>query len=256
MLASSTDHYSHGLPKILPGSNKTNLLTLSPSSLSSPTRLEARQTAKLTAGDEFLWRHLYDRYGTDPFPRGYIDAGRLNRLLGDQIQPVEPLDPTSLDTLLRCLPYPDERRRYREPFRGLPLRAGGEGEQHKRLKEYVAENPEVLGIGELKAGEPEAWLVSGDCVDVQFSEPERLVFVEVKPANAAVREIERGIYQVVKYRAVYEAAFRASGQRVTVHGRLVLGGGLSAELRHAAQILDVIVIENVIPPPTTDGLSR
>ncbi len=55
---------------------------------------------------------LLEHFGTDPFERGNLDAGRLNWLLGREVVPAEtPFDPTSYEALLRVDP-----RRARESF--------------------------------------------------------------------------------------------------------------------------------------------
>lgn len=44
-----------------------------------------------------LWRH----FGSDPFERGNLDAGRLSWLFGREVLPVDaPFDPESYDALL------------------------------------------------------------------------------------------------------------------------------------------------------------
>ena len=80
---------------------------------------------------------------------------------------------------------------------------GGEGKQHKKLKEYVAKNPEKLGLTKVEDVEMEYPLPSGDQVDVALFQKNRTILVEVKAHISPDDDLKRGIYQCVKYRAVY-----------------------------------------------------
>jgi hypothetical protein len=81
---------------------KTSLISNSP-----PVRPIRRvEINEFSAADVYFWRHLWQRYGNQPFPRGYLDIGRLNRLFGQQILPVDAAyNETSRETQLRCVPY-------------------------------------------------------------------------------------------------------------------------------------------------------
>ena len=76
--------------------------------------------------------------------------------------------------------------------------AGGEGENHKRLKEWVAKNPESIGLKNISKYELEYVFLSGDTVDIIF---------QLIDGSDAVVEIETtiplpGCYQAIKYRAL------------------------------------------------------
>ena len=80
---------------------------------------------------------------------------------------------------------------------------GGEGAEHKRLKEVVSVNPQWIGLpNSLSPGKVEVSLYSGDSLDVLFFDSNRRIAVEVKGASAPVREVIRGLFQCVKYEAV------------------------------------------------------
>lgn len=82
----------------------------------------------------------------------------------------------------------------------------GEGAEHKRLKNYVLENPNDLGIRNVVSREPEHLLLSGDLIDVFFVlRNGTMVGVEVKSHISDDSDILRGIFQCVKYKAVLEA---------------------------------------------------
>lgn len=83
---------------------------------------------------------------------------------------------------------------------------GGEGKEHKKLKEYIAKNPEAIGIKNVVFTEMEHDLPSGDRLDVYFElKNGNRVAVEVKPSTAPDEDITRGIFQCVKYKAVMDA---------------------------------------------------
>ena len=75
---------------------------------------------------------------------------------------------------------------------------GGEGENHKRLKEWVAKNPLAIGLKDVKNVEVEYSFCSGDTVDLLF---------EIKNGHDVVVEIETdsplpGAHQTIKYRVL------------------------------------------------------
>lgn len=51
------------------------------------TALRPRPPQSLNSTDRFFLDHLHELYGDRPFVRGYLDAGRINRLFGDYIVP-------------------------------------------------------------------------------------------------------------------------------------------------------------------------
>lgn len=82
----------------------------------------------------------------------------------------------------------------------------GESDEHKKLKKWVAQNPRKIGLSaSFGAGDEEFGLLSGDSIDVLFSDGNRFVAVEVKSIKSNNDDLQRGIYQCVKYRAVLEA---------------------------------------------------
>jgi len=76
--------------------------------------------------------------------------------------------------------------------------AGGEGENHKKLKEWVAQNPQDIGLRNVKSHELEYVFLSGDTVDILF---------QLQNGEDAVVEIETtiplpGCHQALKYRVL------------------------------------------------------
>ena len=117
---------------------------------------------------------------------------------------------------------------------------GPESETHKCLKRKIAEDPAMVGVKTAENGEEEYLLLSGDKVDVYFVKA--AVAVEVKTANARSEEIQRGIFQCIKYRAVLQAEQQVYGpESPTVDCLLALDGALSEELQDIAKLLNVRV---------------
>lgn len=81
---------------------------------------------------------------------------------------------------------------------------GGEGEDHFKLKEYVATHPEIIGLEKESTPFTEYFFVSGDRADIVFgTSPNTWAIAEIKNGNIA--ELVKGIYQVIKYRALLQA---------------------------------------------------
>lgn len=91
-------------------------------------------------------------------------------------------------------------------------RGGGEGEEHRMLKEWVARHPELFDLGRAARDVVELPLPSGDCMDVSFQTSGEWVGAEVKSRISSEADILRGLFQCVKYRAVMEAVQVAGGR--------------------------------------------
>jgi hypothetical protein len=129
------------------------------------------------------------------------------------------------------------------------MRGVGEGEDHKRLKEYVRRNPGRIGVRNGgRWGEQEKDLPSGDRTDVFFETRSEWIAVECKPASSDEADLTRGLYQCIKYAAVLRAMAAVEPQR-DIHARalLVIGGMLPARVRTLQVRLGVDVIEGVTP---------
>lgn len=125
---------------------------------------------------------------------------------------------------------------------------GGESDAHKAIKEFVANNPTLVGVSaRFGPGKTEHPLPSGDSLDVSFMGKKIWVAAEVKPSSSNETDIKRGIYQCVKYLAVMEAVQRAASIPQNARAVLVLGGPLPQSLIALRNILGVEVIENVRP---------
>lgn len=97
----------------------------------------------------------------------------------------------------------------------------GEGEGHRKLKNYVAEYPKAIGLSTSKKGVKEYLFPSGDECDVIFGlAGNTYAVVEIKNGDGGDGELIKGVYQAVKYRALMEAE-KGHGRPVKVHAFLV-----------------------------------
>ena len=130
-----------------------------------------------------------------------------------------------------CVPDPfyDPRRRA----------GGGEGPNHKALREWVWKHPERVDkrLRDVDS-KTEVDLLSGDRVDVVYRTSRQIVTIEVKSRDSNWPDLLRGIYQCVKYRAVMEAQeAETSGRRVRT--LLVTETPLPSDLVRTAKRLHV-----------------
>ena len=76
--------------------------------------------------------------------------------------------------------------------------SGGEGKEHKKLKEWVAQHPESLGVSNVKNTEIEYDFISGDAADIVFQLTQnRFVVVEIETLDPLP-----GCYQALKYKVL------------------------------------------------------
>lgn len=130
-------------------------------------------------------------------------------------------------------------------FRKRP-KGDGEGLLHKELKKYIASNPCAIGLSDnWPAGEIEFGLPSGDSVDVMFSYRKQMVAVEVKSRISDAADINRGLFQCVKYQAVTEAMLGTQGKPQNVQTLLVLESSFPKELIPIKNMLGVKVIADI-----------
>ena len=70
-------------------------------------------------------------------------------------------------------------------------RAGGETEDHRRLKEYVRANPEAVGLPKSLSGQTEYMFLSCDEIDVLFKSSPTWVGIEVTGPRSDAADIMR-----------------------------------------------------------------
>lgn len=126
--------------------------------------------------------------------------------------------------------------------------AGGEGEGHKKLKEYIYNHPEAIGIKGIKERKMEHILLSGDRLDVYLVLNDgSKIAVEVKPSTSPDADVMRGLYQCVKYKTIMDAEDKVHGEKGNNKAILVIGGSLCPENQKVSDTLEITVIETINP---------
>lgn len=121
---------------------------------------------------------------------------------------------------------------------GMNYGGPAESEEHRKLKEWVAAHPQKIGLRKsFGKGVSESSLLSGDTIDVLFSDGNEYVTVEVKSCRSNDEDFRRGIYQCVKYRKVKESEHLPN--KVSVGALLVTEREVNAELKERARLLKV-----------------
>ena len=117
-----------------------------------------------------------------------------------------------------------------------------ESEAHKRLKEYVAQHPESVGLNKsLAPGETERKLQSGDIPDVLFRDQNCRIAVEVKSRISNQNDLRRGLFQCVKYQALLRACRSLEGGIYEADAILAIEGSFPKELIPVRNTLDIWV---------------
>jgi len=118
-----------------------------------------------------------------------------------------------------------------------------ESKYHKALRKYVAENPTVVGlpIG-FRKGNLRHVFPSADKPDVMFDDGKTALAVEVKSRTSNEADLERGIYQSVKYKALLVAEQMATKRIPGGRAVLVVEAALPRRLRFLAELLRIPVV--------------
>lgn len=121
---------------------------------------------------------------------------------------------------------------------------GSEGSpEHRRLRDHVRSKPTSVGVTQPIEDFIEYPLKSGDSVDVVFIEGSQITAVEVKSRRSGFDDIERGLFQAVKYESVLRAEEKCSKESREVRSILVLEGELPRSLYRVRKLLNVDVLE-------------
>ena len=121
---------------------------------------------------------------------------------------------------------------------------GGESREHQAFKEAVCSHPAWFGLPECPAV-VEYLFVTGDAVDVLFTQGARRWGVEVKSAVSQEGDILRGLFQCVKYRALLQAEQAAAGNAGFADVYLACEHEFPAKLVGVANVLGVGFFERV-----------
>ncbi len=108
-----------GFPGRLPGTDFQFVVRRGNAAGATPIVRRERHADRRPAdrrADEAFLAALLAQFGTEPFERGNLDAGRLSWLIGREVLPAsDPFDPADYEALLRV-----DGARARASFPGLP----------------------------------------------------------------------------------------------------------------------------------------
>ena len=117
-----------------------------------------------------------------------------------------------------------------------------ESDEHKRLKLAITSNPSLVAdVSELARAIPEALIKSGDEIDVRIIDTDIEYLVEVKSIRSLEGDLERGLYQCIKYKAVVDAEYTAAHAKSNTVSILVTERELPQRLKRAARTLGIRV---------------
>jgi hypothetical protein len=128
------------------------------------------------------------------------------------------------------------------------MRGTGEGEDHKKLKNYIAANPHVIDLPGFGKGQTEQPFTSADKIDIVFRKNDHWVGVEVKGPSSSEADLLRGLFQAVKYAALREAELKVDPVRGKNDVILVMSAKLSDELKKVKNLLGVTVLDAIVAP--------
>lgn len=122
---------------------------------------------------------------------------------------------------------------------------GGESKYHLDFKIFVKDNPELLGLHGNFVSNVEYVLPSADCIDVVFQSKRNFIGVEVKSQISDKKDILRGIFQCVKYKALIDAEQIYKGTNLDFRVILALETALPEDLRGVCNQLGVEIHDNI-----------
>ena len=118
---------------------------------------------------------------------------------------------------------------------------GSEGSpEHRKVKEYIETSHHLLGYIGKSPAIPEYPLRSGDKIDVVFEDKNEIYAYEAKSIRSDLNDIERGIFQCVKYKSVIEAEMKTGlREKKKIICSLVTETKMPAALRKYCETLGI-----------------
>lgn len=122
----------------------------------------------------------------------------------------------------------------------------GESPEHEKLKIYVSNHPEIVGIHKnLQSTNTEYVFLSQDAADVLFKTKFSWIGIEVKSRISNTDDILRGLFQCVKYKSLIEAEQIINNIKPNADVFLVTEKEFPNELLSIKNLLGINVIDNV-----------
>ncbi|WP_053183105.1 hypothetical protein [Sunxiuqinia dokdonensis] len=121
----------------------------------------------------------------------------------------------------------------------------GESEYHLRFKNYLAMNPQIFGLKENQNGKTEYQFPSADTIDVIFEYKSEIIGVEAKSIISDEKDILRGLFQCVKYKALVEAEQKVNDQIPNCRIVLAIEKKFPKNLLSVKNLLGIEVIDDI-----------
>jgi hypothetical protein len=128
---------------------------------------------------------------------------------------------------------------------------GGEGEDHRLLKEHIAAHPEVVGLPKGSSGHTEFTFLTGDALDILFECGDEWIGVEVKGARSNDDDVVRGMFQCAKYTSLLEAHQKYEQRRVHARVMLALGRDFPGAILWLKHALGTDIVRVSLPASLT-----
>lgn len=160
-------------------------------------------------------------------PGKELDGQNGQRLRGDTTHPAKQIDGIDVD----------------DGGTAFGRSSIAESAEHKALRLWACANPSFFaGKKKVRESQTEWRLPSGDEVDVMHSDKDTVWLIEAKSRRSGEADLERGVYQCVKYRAVAEAMQKGARKRSDILSVLLTEAELSDRLSELARRQRVRVI--------------
>lgn len=166
--------------------------------------------------------------------RGWLESARLLERRDSKLYATD----RGRRILDDCFPKTSHRRK---EVNAAEFGGKGEGMNHRTLKEFVCSVAEEVCGAKVKKRKVEYPLLSGDKVDVTAWNTENVWHIEVKSCTSKDPDIERGLYQCIKYGTVGEAIEKVRSSNRKVRSLLVVESKLSEKNKVLKKQLGVCV---------------
>ena len=126
-----------------------------------------------------------------------------------------------------------------------------ESPEHLALKRWAVASPQFFEYDadpEETESQPEFPLLSGDRVDAAHMNADFATLIEVKSRRSGEKDVERGIFQCVKYQAVFEAMQKGANNKRKINTILLVENEVSDRLQVLADRLDVEIVQHRLEP--------
>jgi len=143
-----------------------------------------------------------------------------------------------------------------QAFERTSSHQSGKSPEHQAIQNWLQNNSSTVGIASNEGivfEQQEYLFWSLDRLDLLLKTSNEWIGIEVKPSGASDDEIRKGLYQVIKYRALLDAELLAEGLPQSSSCILVTGGLFPPSLKALAERFQIRVIENVTKRMTVLG---